>query len=150
MQAQHAREAIVVGSRGMHDARRFLLGSVPPSCLTRPAVSAPSGRELARLGAVVTDATTWQSTMRLASMRAVSDKPFGEALRILMSEHDLIPVASDRIDRAEREGEQQKPRQPSHLHAPVRDLRIAPDRLAQASGKVAELVLVAQKFRRCR
>ena len=59
MQAQHAREAIVVGSRGMHDARRFLLGSVPPSCLTRPAVSAPSGRELARLGAVVTDATTW-------------------------------------------------------------------------------------------
>ena len=89
MQAQHAREAIVVGSRGMHDARRFLLGSVPPSCLTRPAVSAPSGRELARLGAVVTDATTWQSTMRLASMRAVSDKPFGEALRILMSERDL-------------------------------------------------------------
>jgi len=29
MQAQHAREAIVVGSRGMHDARRLVLGSVP-------------------------------------------------------------------------------------------------------------------------
>ena len=29
MQAQHAREAIVVDSRGLHDARRFVLGSVP-------------------------------------------------------------------------------------------------------------------------
>ena len=29
MQAQHAREAIVVDSRGLHDGRRFVLGSVP-------------------------------------------------------------------------------------------------------------------------
>ena len=74
-----------------------------------------------------------------------SARPAPDHARGKYQKQSLIPPASDRVRGADRDGEQHSPRQPRHLHAAARYLRVAPDHAAEAPGEEAELVLVSQQ-----
>lgn len=63
---------------------------------------------------------------------------------------DLVPRASDWIKRTESDPQQERPYEPSHLNAPARDLRVAPQGPSETSRKEAQLVGITKQPRRGR